>query len=426
MKRVISASVPRSGHHFLVDLLTAYFDWGEFLHCEGYDYEHCCKTIPCTLVNERFAQAFGGLGAPKLFLQKTHDLDNEAAFDPASSYLVQVRDPGQAAIGWLRWVIAEHEPKAFFEVGHDLVGFLLYYVRFFHKWCHNAPRNQVVWYEDLTASPETLAETIRNIVQWSGLPADEERVQRAISQTMSIDAHTKGLRTFGTKQYDLSYYRHLSGAMLDYTLKWIVKLCPELKYGRGYGRSTASDAPSILDPLFVLLPLDTQSSVVIDYEEAAFRLRPATLETATGAPMFAGLGISAAERGTGAWTDGDVALFTLRVDDRAQCVSGRLTGWAIPELQLAQLSMYAVIEGEHRPVRLDVKRINGDVEIWFDMEVEDGSTNAPREGAFVVRFSNLHRNNPAEKRKLGILLKKLVVVSERLHHVPRPIAKTLP
>ena len=103
MKRLISVSIPRSGHHLLVALLWNYFKHGQFLYCEAYTYSECCGQVPCNAVLRRAKREFGTDVRLRLFMQKSHDIDHEIMVRPAERYVVQLRDPAQAVIGRLRW-----------------------------------------------------------------------------------------------------------------------------------------------------------------------------------------------------------------------------------------------------------------------------------------------------------------------------------
>ncbi|MDH3378372.1 MAG: hypothetical protein OEQ39_15635 [Gammaproteobacteria bacterium] len=75
--QVICVSIPRSGHHLIVELLTSYFD--DFKYCEYYVPEDCCKNIPCT--------------KPKMNLQKNHDFDLSLPVNRDWHYVIQYRNP---------------------------------------------------------------------------------------------------------------------------------------------------------------------------------------------------------------------------------------------------------------------------------------------------------------------------------------------
>jgi hypothetical protein len=416
MKRVISVSIPRSGHHLLTDLLAAYFRWGEFLHCETYNFEGCCKNIPCTIVDARFKGAFGDEVPPRLFVQKTHDLENEAAIDTGLSYIVQTRDPAQAAIGWLRWTITTQRSRSLGEIGADLFSFFWYYIRFHHKWCMSERLDtQVIYYEDLTASAEQLRDILQETIEWSGLPTDGARLDTALATTVTIDSHTKQKRIFATKTYDLEYYEQICGPSLRYMLNKIPALCPGLKYGGEHSSLPRAAGEEALDDLIVLLPLHEKKAVIIDFTAKSVSLKPESLAVAAGSPTCGPFGLSMPERGVGAWTDGDVVLLPMRVSSAGQCIFGKLVGWPAAELDLGkQLEIYAVVDAKRYPVAFERKHVDRDIEIGFTFDVPPSAGGASRDGALVLKFHGLQRYNAKEPRKLGILLKKLIAMTERL------------
>src|SRR5450755_1833667 len=103
MKRVISLSIPRSGHHLLVRLVHSYFEHGKFLYCEAYTDRECCGHIPCDAVSRRAKSKFGCDSHLRLFMQKNHELKLEVPVEATAQYIVQLREPAQAAIALLRW-----------------------------------------------------------------------------------------------------------------------------------------------------------------------------------------------------------------------------------------------------------------------------------------------------------------------------------
>ncbi|MBV9693198.1 MAG: hypothetical protein JO261_05815, partial [Alphaproteobacteria bacterium] len=81
-KVLIGASIPRSGHHFLADMLTRYFG-RELYYCESYTPADCCRTVPCTR-----------RGDFRFIYQKSHDRDFRLPADVADAlYLIQYRHP---------------------------------------------------------------------------------------------------------------------------------------------------------------------------------------------------------------------------------------------------------------------------------------------------------------------------------------------
>src|SRR5580698_984672 len=86
-KVMIGASIPRSGHHFLQNLMTTYYG-PELYYCEFYNPANCCKNVPCTRRGEH-----------KVIYQKNHDTD--LALSPNvddALYIIQYRHPVPEAL----------------------------------------------------------------------------------------------------------------------------------------------------------------------------------------------------------------------------------------------------------------------------------------------------------------------------------------
>jgi hypothetical protein len=143
--RIIGASVPRAGHHYLVRLLRDVL--GPELHyCEFYSPPECCRAVPCQ-------QA----GAATVVYQKNHDFDLTLPADLAGVlYLVQTREP-------LAEAISDHElwraidPVLAADPRHLplwLGAKAAYFERFLAKWVQTRLHSRLlVRYEDLQRDP---------------------------------------------------------------------------------------------------------------------------------------------------------------------------------------------------------------------------------------------------------------------------------
>src|ERR1700742_346449 len=86
-KVLIGASIPRSGHHFLADMMTGYFG-PDLYYCEFYTTPQCCKAAPCAK-RGRFSTIY----------QKSHDRAFTLPADVADAlYLIQYRHPVPEAL----------------------------------------------------------------------------------------------------------------------------------------------------------------------------------------------------------------------------------------------------------------------------------------------------------------------------------------
>lgn len=96
-----SKSLPRSGHHFLKNLLQSQLK-NKFSYCEGYAEPGCCKTSPC--INDAYWNYSKKNNVSHLRLIKSHDFDLEdKTFDPLPGVyrFIQVREPIEILVSWL-------------------------------------------------------------------------------------------------------------------------------------------------------------------------------------------------------------------------------------------------------------------------------------------------------------------------------------
>ena len=118
LQLVESRSLPRSGHHFVKNLLQQ--ACGEqFSYCEGYHEPGCCRNSPCSVAAYwHFAR---GHPLAHLRLLKSHDFAlKDATFTPPAGMvrLIQVRRPLELLASWLEAlsssldrVFLYHEPE---------------------------------------------------------------------------------------------------------------------------------------------------------------------------------------------------------------------------------------------------------------------------------------------------------------------------
>lgn len=90
--QLISKSIPRSGHHYLVSLLQDIYG-DELYYCEFYQpsTEECCKKVPCKKIKE--CNSKGQLY--KITLQKSHDFELQDKVLKTSKklkYIISYRD----------------------------------------------------------------------------------------------------------------------------------------------------------------------------------------------------------------------------------------------------------------------------------------------------------------------------------------------
>ncbi|MCW5892783.1 MAG: sulfotransferase [bacterium] len=167
---LVGASIPRSGHHFLVDLLTALLGDG-IRYCEFYAEAGCCRRIPCAVPT-----------AGAIRFQKHHDLALDLPTDvPGVLYVVQTRDPVMSTLSD-REHLARFEGEARAADRDESVLWLgrkaSYYQRFVEKWVHRPPAAHLhLPYDDLVADP---AAALRQLTAACGVEVDDARLAAAV------------------------------------------------------------------------------------------------------------------------------------------------------------------------------------------------------------------------------------------------------
>lgn len=395
-------SIPRSGHHMLVSILSETFEWGQFIHCESYDFPGCCHATPCIRVAARANEAFGGSKSLRLYLQKSHDMQDELSVLAPHRYLVQVRHPLQACIGWLRW---HQTPIQLAELNHSALGFLTYYLRFFHKWVANSRLQNrfLLRYEDLVVGPEWQT---RSALAWAGVTFDEARLQDAVAHQAGIDAHTGQSRAQGASIYRPDDYLRLFGPFHSRLLSRLAKFCPGLPYDVAVD---ATDDETIDEWIFGI-DLRYRQEFRVDFSDARALIDTASVRGRLGIPHAFGFGFSPPETGHGCWTDGDVCILPFRIAagvKRAQVELRYRQLRGGPEWE--HFDVEFVLEGRFCAPTQDEHRLESQVyrrRTDFDMEqIPAPDVSEFLEGCVVLRFTGLLRGDPAyEKRKLGILL----------------------
>jgi tetratricopeptide (TPR) repeat protein len=220
---LVGASIPRSGHHFLVDLLKALFD-ETLRYCEFYDDDGCCRRVPC----------MAPAGRARVLFQKHHDLDLSLPADiPGVLYLIQTRDPVMSTVSD-RELIARAESEERARDRDESVLWLgrkaSYYQRFVEKWVHRAPaRHLMLPYDALVADP---AAALRRIADACGLEVDEARVAAAVGEVAGRRAapRTNAPEEFRRRTSIDSPY--LDRALLAAFESLLLDRLPELRAGR--------------------------------------------------------------------------------------------------------------------------------------------------------------------------------------------------
>jgi len=174
---LVGASIPRSGHHFLADMLTAYY--GEDLYyCEYYTPKSCCRSMPCTR-----------RGKHRIVYQKSHDQDFSLAADEKEAlYLIQYRQPVPEALSDRELDLKEGSGRPRLAYRKTRAGYLnwlarkaIYYRKFHDKWiAGNIPNAIYLDYGELAADPKKF---LRAIVERTTGDADDARLNAVIEKT---------------------------------------------------------------------------------------------------------------------------------------------------------------------------------------------------------------------------------------------------
>lgn len=418
MKRVVSVSIPRSGHHLLVQLLWNYFKFGRFLYCEAYTTEGCCGRIPCTAVSERAKVELGTDLHLRLFMQKSHDLNNEVAPDPNARYLVQIRDPAQAAIGYLRWEMT-HGWKENFSLGEipkSLFDFLCYYIRFYHKWCapiveHGKPDRHVIYYEQLIGSQAQARSEVLGMLEWLNLPIDDEAMDYSLNKSLGVDAHSREARSLEDRRYDVDYYDRFCGGSFRFLLGLVAAFCPgsPVSCGGSGGRAGTEEERRRMREVFFPMDLSATSEAILDFKSTERRLQQQTLTVSGGAPVvYRALGLSYGDPGSGVWTVSESAIFPFRISSEAQNLGGEVVA-AVPgtDLDLSRgLNLSAVLQGQFVPVNTSFSTQDGRTVLRFDFSAPNSANIDGRDCALVLKTARPPGLANASKG-LSVLLDRL-------------------
>jgi hypothetical protein len=223
---VFSKSMPRSGHHLLVDLLLEYFG-RDMAYCEFYG-DSCCGQQPC----QRASLPMLG---NHFFIQKSHDLGLNDPKLEGSPYIVQYRHPiPRLQSNWDHFVHVQRVPdteaafRAFARAETD------YFIRFWHRWVVDSPAwSMALAYESLSSDPRGSVSGVVTMLEPDPV-IDQEALDRAVSLVGRPAASSlqKGgefvLREAGAYRYQLpSFYRALEAT--------IYGSCPGLDLPRRYG-----------------------------------------------------------------------------------------------------------------------------------------------------------------------------------------------
>jgi hypothetical protein len=222
---LIGASIPRSGHHFLADLMTGYFG-RDLYYCETYTPANCCKSVPCTK-----------RGGFRYIYQKSHDRLFKLPPDISDAlYLIQYRHPVPEALSDRELDIKDTLGRPSLSYRASRAGFTtwlaakaVYYRKFHDKWlARRLPNAVYLDYAQFAAQPD---EMMREIITRSGMELDEARLARVIEKKGGKlgGARKDGVVYKPRVNADSPFYdAELLGALEDFVLK----RCPAYGFSR--------------------------------------------------------------------------------------------------------------------------------------------------------------------------------------------------
>jgi tetratricopeptide (TPR) repeat protein len=230
-KILIGASIPRSGHHFLQNLITSYY--GQDLHyCEFYTPAGCCKSIPCTM-----------RGNYRIIFQKSHDRDRKVPTDIGDGlYLIQYRHPVPEALSDRELELRDGLGRRNlpYRQTRDNYAFWLankaiYYRKFHDKWMVRKTPNAVYMdYPDLSKDPEAM---LRPIINWASGSINEPHLAQIIEQAGSTRVsvpHSAAADAAGKvfKPRVIQESPHFDAELLGAFEAWVLERTPSFGYRR--------------------------------------------------------------------------------------------------------------------------------------------------------------------------------------------------
>lgn len=230
-RRLIGASIPRSGHHLLVRLLESAL--GEaFAFCEFYTPRACCAQVPCVRAT-----------AARVLLQKNHDFDLRLPDDVAAAlYVVQYRNAVDEALSDRELVGEVHGEARAADRDDYLVwlgGKLAYLGGFHRKWLATRRATAAyVAYEDLIADPGA---ALRAVCALVGESLDGAAVAAAVAAAMPFGGE-RGERAYVRRPLGERRFAHWD--LLARYESWLARHAPAL-----VGERRAADTHDPVHPL---------------------------------------------------------------------------------------------------------------------------------------------------------------------------------
>lgn len=167
-------SWPRSGHHLLVRILSAYFG-DRFGYCEHYSSIDCCKVVPCAR-------------AGVVNLSKNHDYDSTVPIVSGGNYLIQYREFCPSLVSNYELDVRNKGKDSRRRFRKFAERELEKYETFLRRWAVAEASNCLfvrLDYERLTSSPAEILETVIKLFA-PNEPLDRERLALSIESAERI------------------------------------------------------------------------------------------------------------------------------------------------------------------------------------------------------------------------------------------------
>ena len=251
MKHILSVSMPRSGHHFLVRLLQAYYG-EQFSYCETYGKSRrdCCQKIPCIEVDK-------SLDNSHVFMQKNHDFKLESPFLKNYKYIIQYRHPIPRSVSNFEVFIRNGDDIDKKNTKLNFYNFLDkeadYYISFYQKYIESRlPNILLLKYENLVDQPE---ETFRKVVTFIQ-DDDEFFTDKWLKASQELEIghfggeHKKGEKFFKRNIFDFRFFDY---EIIQEIEDKIFSKCSYLGYNSCLNVSTKSPSEIINNQDFIRL-----------------------------------------------------------------------------------------------------------------------------------------------------------------------------
>ena len=225
---LVGASIPRSGHHFLADMMAAYYG-DDLYYCEYYTLPACCKSVPCTR-----------RGGHRIIYQKSHDRDFALPADVADAlYLIQYRQPVPEALSDRELELQDRLGRPNLAYRQTRAGYMnwlagkaIYYRNFHDKWiARRLPNAIYLDYAELAADPRMFLKTI---VENTTGAADDGRLDMVIEKTRAPRSNAP------FKPRVVADSPYFDKDLLSAFESWVLERCPQYNFASELNGSYAA------------------------------------------------------------------------------------------------------------------------------------------------------------------------------------------